>query len=66
MDSLKREDVWVPSYDYQCNTGPCLIRVRRVNGVAIAIEGNVDFQDLHSARPCLKGLALSKEDSGKA
>ncbi len=35
------EDVWIPTLCFTCRNGPCLIRVHRVNGVAIDVEGNV-------------------------
>ncbi len=60
METRVYEDTWVPTYCYQCNTGPCPFRVRRVNGVAISIEGNPAFKDyvLTGARVCVKALGL--------
>ena len=34
------EDVWIPTVCWGCTEGPCLIRVHRVNGVAVNVEGN--------------------------
>ncbi len=36
------EDTWIPTTCEFCNRGPCLIKVRRVNGVAVNVEGNTD------------------------
>ncbi|MFC1814536.1 molybdopterin-dependent oxidoreductase [Thermodesulfobacteriota bacterium] len=36
------EDKWVPTICYSCNHGPDLIRVRRLNGVPINVEGNAN------------------------
>ncbi len=58
MGADQLDDTWVPTYDVQCNTGPCLIKAHRVNGTVVGIQGNTEFQDRVSARPCLKSLAL--------
>ena len=36
------EDTWIPTICMACNHGPDLIRVRRVNGVAVSLEGNTE------------------------
>ncbi len=36
------EDIWIPTICYSCNRGICLIRVHRINGVAVGLEGNID------------------------
>ncbi|MBI4334322.1 MAG: molybdopterin-dependent oxidoreductase [Chloroflexi bacterium] len=57
---LDHADTWVPSYDAQCNTGPCLMRVRRRNGVVVKIEGNPAFKDRvpGGGKVCVKALGL--------
>ncbi len=57
------EDVWVPTTCYACNHGPDLIRVHRVNGVAVGVDGNREgegFVDLTQARgrTCPKPFGL--------
>ncbi len=52
------DDACIPTYDIQCNTGPCLIKAHRVNGVVVGIEGNADFHGRVASRPCLKALGL--------
>jgi len=53
------EDAWIPTVCWGCVEGPCLIRVHRVNGVAINVEGNTegpDFEQLtkNKGRLCPK------------
>ena len=38
------EDVWVPTICYSCNHGPDMFRVRRLNGVAVDVQGNATCQ----------------------
>jgi phenylacetyl-CoA:acceptor oxidoreductase len=55
------EEKWVPTYCYQCNAGgPDLLKVHVVNGVAVGIEPNFDFSDIHpgKARVCVKAQGL--------
>lgn len=43
------EDVWVPTLCYVCNRGTCMIRVHRVNGTVVGLEGNIEgegFEEL--------------------
>jgi molybdopterin-containing oxidoreductase family molybdopterin binding subunit len=50
-----QEDVWIPSVCKMCGNG-CGIRVHRVNGVVVQVEGNPD--NPHSfGRLCAKGQA---------
>lgn len=51
---------YVYSYCYQCNAGPDLLRVRRENGVAVAIEPRFDAKGIHPAdgRVCVKAFGL--------
>ncbi len=58
MSSANRDEAFIPTYDIQCNTGPCLIKARRVNGVVVGIESNYDFQGKVAAKPCLKAVGL--------
>ena len=50
-----QEGAWIPTYCFQCNAGPDLVRVLNVNGVAVKVEGNPDFadQDPAGARICV-------------
>src|SRR3990172_8673214 len=60
-DAAHRGDqVWIPTYCCQCNSGPDLARVLCVDGVAVKIEGNVDFQNEHPGRGrvCVKAYGL--------
>ena len=58
------EDVWIPSLcEGQCIDQPCLIRVHRVNGVAVGVEPNTEgegFEQLSKGRGrlCPKPYAL--------
>ena len=36
------EDLWIPTVCYVCNRGVCLIRVHRVDGVLVGVEGNLE------------------------
>ncbi len=36
------DDAWLPTYCWLCAMGPCLIKVHRVDGVAVNVEGNLD------------------------
>ncbi len=47
------DDVWIPSVCRMCNNG-CGIRVHRVNGVVVQIEGNPDNPH-NFGRMCAKG-----------
>jgi anaerobic selenocysteine-containing dehydrogenase len=39
------EDVWIPSIcESQCADAPCLLRVHRVNGVAVGVEPNTEIE----------------------
>ena len=41
-----QEDVWIPTIcESQCADAPCLLRVHRVNGVAVNIEPNLQNED---------------------
>jgi phenylacetyl-CoA:acceptor oxidoreductase len=55
----KNENVWIPTLCYSCNKGICLIRVHRVNGVVVNLEGNIEgegFKELAQNKGfvCLK------------
>ena len=40
-----REDVWIPSLcESQCADAPCLLRVHRINGVAVGVEPNTETE----------------------
>jgi len=57
------EDVWVQTACSSCVDGPCLVRVHRVNGVAINVEGNAEepeFRELTKGRGqiCPKAFGL--------
>ena len=44
----KRDEKWVPTYCNMCNAGaPDLMKVHVVDGVAVGIEPNHDFADIH-------------------
>ncbi|MBI2874131.1 MAG: molybdopterin-dependent oxidoreductase [Firmicutes bacterium] len=49
------EDLWIPSVCYMCYNS-CRIRVHRVNGVIVGIEGNPGNPN-NGARVCAKGRA---------
>jgi len=55
-----KEVDYVYSYCYQCNAGPDLLRVRREDGVAVAIEPRFDAKGIHPAdgRVCVKAFGL--------
>jgi phenylacetyl-CoA:acceptor oxidoreductase len=41
-----KEDVWIPTLcESQCADAPCLVRVHRVNGVAVGVEPNTEIED---------------------
>jgi len=41
-----KEDVWIPTLcESQCADAPCLLKVHRVDGVAVGIEPNRDLHD---------------------
>lgn len=50
-----KEDVWIPSFCYMCYC-PCGIRVHRVDGVVVKIEGDPDCPQ-NMGRLCAKGNA---------
>ena len=57
------EDVWIPTVCELCNRGPDLMRVHRVNGIIVNIEGNLNgegFQELTKAKGslCSKAYGL--------
>src|SRR3990170_6381930 len=56
----RNDDAWVPTYCFQCNAGPDLLRVKRENGRAVKVDGNVAFADCHpgEAKVCLKAYGL--------
>ena len=49
-----KEDVWLPSSCYMCFGGQCGIKVHRVNGVVVAIEGD-ESNPMNHGRLCAKG-----------
>ena len=56
------EDVWIPTVCEACNRGPCVVRVRRTNGVLVNIEANQEgpgFEELskNQGRICPKAFA---------
>ncbi len=59
-----QEDVWVPAEcDGQCTDRNCLLKVHRVNGVAVGIEPNTDIEDFeklvkNQGRLCPKAYML--------
>lgn len=41
-----KEDVWIPTVcESQCADAPCLLRVHRVDGVAVGVEPNTTLED---------------------
>ncbi|MDP2644496.1 MAG: molybdopterin-dependent oxidoreductase [Desulfobacterales bacterium] len=54
------EETWIPTYCFQCNAGPDLLRVKTRDGVAVKIDGNPAFADCHpgDAKVCLKAYGL--------
>lgn len=41
-----KEDVWIPTLcESQCADAPCLLRVHRINGVAVGVEPNTEIED---------------------
>ena len=55
-----RGEAWIPTYCFQCNAGPDLLRVKRVNGVAVKVDGNPAFAGCHpgEAKVCVKAYGL--------
>jgi phenylacetyl-CoA:acceptor oxidoreductase len=59
-----QEDIWIPAVcGWQCVEGPCLLRVRRINGVAVSIEPNREIQGFeqltkNQGRLCPKAYGL--------
>ena len=46
MESKNEEDLWISTLcESQCADAPCLLKVRRVNGVAMNIEPNTGIED---------------------
>lgn len=44
--AVAREDIWIPTLcESQCADAPCLLKVHRVNGVAVGVEPNTDLDD---------------------
>lgn len=55
------EEKLVPTYCYQCNAGgPDLISVRVRDGIAVGVEPNREFKDVHpgEAGVCVKSVSL--------
>lgn len=57
------EDVWIPTVCELCQRGPDLVKVHRVDGIIVNLEGNIDgdgFQDRAQAkgRLCPKPYSL--------
>lgn len=54
------EEKLVPTYCYQCSSGPDLLKVRVINGIAVGIEPNYDFVNIHpaEAKVCVKAYGL--------
>ena len=43
------EDTWIPTLcESQCADAPCLLKVHRVNGVAVGIEPNTDLKNFET------------------
>lgn len=41
-----KEDIWIPTLcESQCADAPCLLRVHRVNGIAVGVEPNTEIED---------------------
>ncbi len=60
-----REEKLVPTYCLQCLAGgPDLLKVRVVNGVAVGIEPNFDFAEIHPAKGkvCVKAYGLIQKN----
>ncbi len=57
---LNKKTDYIYSYCYQCNAGPDLLRVKREDGVAVAIEPRFDAKGIHPAdgRVCVKAFGL--------
>ncbi|MDP2719234.1 MAG: molybdopterin-dependent oxidoreductase [Dehalococcoidia bacterium] len=58
-----KEDVWMPTYCWLCAMGPCMLKVRRVDGVAVNVQGNLDdpeYEELarNKGRICPKPYSL--------
>lgn len=58
------EDLWISTLcESQCADAPCLLKVRRVNGVAMSIEPNTGIEDFekltkNQGRLCPKPYGL--------
>ena len=47
-----QEDVWIPAVCHaQCVDQGCLMKVHRVNGVAVGIEPNTDIENYEKLSP---------------
>lgn len=42
------EDVWIPTFCYTCNHGPCIMKVHRVNGIVVGMAGNLEGDNFQS------------------
>lgn len=51
-----KEDVWIPTVCLICNRGPDPIRVRRVDGVAVKVEGD-PLSPKTQGKACAKAIA---------
>jgi phenylacetyl-CoA:acceptor oxidoreductase len=60
MTSSKPENKKVPTYCFQCVSGPDLIKVEVENGVAVRIEPNLNICGQHPGQgtPCVKAYGL--------
>ncbi|MBI2184582.1 MAG: molybdopterin-dependent oxidoreductase [Thaumarchaeota archaeon] len=54
LASKAKEDVWLPSSCYMCFGGQCGIKVHRINGVIVGIEGD-ESNPMNRGRLCAKG-----------
>ena len=54
-----KEDM-VPNYCLSCYNGPCAFKVHVVDGVAVALERNLEWAEHHpgNGRFCLKSIGL--------
>lgn len=59
-----QEDIWVPTVcESQCADAPCLLRVHRINGVAVGVEPNTEIENFETltknqGRLCPKAYGL--------
>ena len=59
-----KEDVWIPTLcESQCADAPCLLRVHRVDGVAVGVEPNTQLEDFehqvkNQGRLCPKSFGV--------